>query len=52
MRLSGTQLGPGAGTDWVQGGTLGTGDKPPAFPYLFALGSLPQQLDHVLPHAA
>jgi len=46
MWLHGTQLAPG------QGGTPGTGDGPPALHYLFALGSLPQQLDHVLPHAA
>lgn len=52
MQLSGTQLAPGAGAAWVQGGTPGTGDGTPAFPYLFALGSLPQQLDHVLPHTA
>lgn len=32
--------------------TPGSGDRPPALSHLFALRSLPQHLNHVLPYAA
>lgn len=45
------------GTRWVPGVTSGlapggSGEGSPALPHLFALRSVSQQLDHVLPHAA